>query len=181
MQRFISCALAVLCCSAYGGNILYSYDSNNRLTSANYADGSQSYSFDEAHNVTAVESASDSDADGLDDSWEQYYYGTTSSTNTDSDHDGVSDLAEFASGTDPFDSLSLMEMVQATRSGTNGFVLRWASETNQIYSIARSTNLTQNSFIFLSTNVPATPPQNVYTDSTATGSAVLFYRVGVEQ
>ena len=182
MRLFISCALAVLSCSAYGGNILYSYDSNNRLSSVNYANGSQSYSFDVAHNVTAVESSGDSDADGLDDAWEQFYYGTTSSTNTDSDGDGFPDLAEFAVGTDPFDSSSLMEMVQVSRgSGTNGFVLRWASETNQSYSVARASSLTTNSFSFLSTNIAATPPQNVFTDSTASGSAVFFYRVGVER
>ena len=181
MKRFMWGMLAGLSCFAYGGNILYSYDSNNRLSSVNYSDGSQAFTFDEAHNVTAIESSGDADSDGLDDSWEQYYYGTTSSTNTDSDGDGFSDLAEYGAGTDPFDDSSLMELLQVSPSGSNTFVLRWASETNQTYAVARSTSLTTNSFSFLSTNIPATPPQNVYTDSTASGSAVFFYRVGVEQ
>ena len=181
MLRFISGLVLVLSSLAYGGNILYSYDSNNRLTSVNYSDGSQSFTFDEAHNVTAVESSGDVDSDGLDDSWEQYYYGTTSSTNTDSDGDGFSDLAEYGAGTDPFDDSSLMELIQVSPAGSNTFVLRWASETNQTYAVARSSSLTTNSFSFLSTNVAATPPENVYTDSTASGSAVFFYRVGVEQ
>ena len=131
--------------------------------------------------MTAVESSGDADADGLDDQWEQYYYGTTSSTNSDSDGDGFPDLAEYGAGTDPFDDSSLMELLQVTQSGSNTFVLRWASETNQTYEVSRSTDLTQDSFSYLSTNIAATPPENVYTDSTASGSAIFFYRVGVEQ
>ena len=184
MKRFICGVATVLVlswCSSYGGNVLYSYDSNNRLAAVNYGEGSQSYSFDMAHNITDVDSSRDADGDGVDDAWEQYYFGSTASTNTDSDADGVSDLAEFGAGTDPLSGSSLMEMVQVSNNGTNGFVLRWASETNQTYSVARATNLIQNSFASLSTNLPATPPQNVYTDSTASGSSVFFYRVGVEQ
>ena len=47
-------------------------------------------------------------------------------------------------------------------SSTN-FVVRWASVTDRVYAVQRSTNLISG-FSSLVSNLPATPPVNTYTD-----------------
>jgi hypothetical protein len=60
-------------------------------------------------------------------------------------------------------------------------VIRWTSQSNQFYTIYQSTNLLngtnlQHGFSALQTNIPGTPPMNVYTDSLH-GVNVKFWKV----
>jgi len=60
-------------------------------------------------------------------------------------------------------------------------VLSWQSAEGARYRLKRSTNLSTDGFGYLvRTNIPATPPFNTETDTTAVGSGPWFYRVGVE-
>ena len=70
-------------------------------------------------------------------------------------------------------TLSIPEMT----SGTN-VVLRWNSITNNTYAVYSATNLLHG-FSVLSSNMPATPPMNTYTD-TIHGVKQKFWRVIVE-
>jgi len=119
----------------------------------------------------------------LPDAWEQAQFGglTNATSETDSDNDGLTDGEELAAGSDPLDDTSVFG-VESIESGEapDGFVVRWASATNRLYSVERSTNLTEATpFSPLASQLPATPPMNTYTDSAPqTGQA--FYRVETE-
>ena len=94
----------------------------------------------------------DTDANGLPDWWELKYFGvlTGTPTNGDADHDGVSNLNEYLTGTNPTNAVSYFHITRLTPGSTNkifvycapGFfytlqraddlVLGWIVVTNQI-------------------------------------------------
>lgn len=51
-------------------------------------------------------------------------------------------------------------------------------QSRETYSLRRATNLSHG-FTPLATNLPATAPQNQFTDSSATHTGHLFYRIEV--
>ncbi len=97
----------------------------------------------------------------------------------DSDGDGVPDWAELIAGTDPYDPDSVFKAsTELQPASGGGLIIKWASVAGKTYSIHRSTNLSQG-FSLLVDNLPATAPQNQYTDSTATTAGPYFYRIAV--
>ena len=66
-----------------------------------------------------------------------------------------------------------------TRVSTNGYLLRWDSDTNHTYSILAGTDLTLP-FGSLATNIVATPPMNTYTTAAPASPGTQFYRVRIE-
>ncbi len=62
----------------------------------------------------------------------------------------------------------------------NGIVLRWLSRSNETYRIMCSTNLSPSAFGIRRSAIPATPPENVYTDALEKADAV-FYRIEVDR
>ena len=122
----------------------------------------------------------DSDNNGMDDNWERTCFGHTGVDPTDdADHDGLSNSREFKAGTNPLDSASCFEFVEA-KSVTGGvYMIRWSSVALQKYSILRSRDLLSG-FSPLIRGIEATPPTNAYTDLTATNLSSTFYRLRVE-
>jgi len=116
----------------------------------------------------------DSNQNGIPDEWEIRFFGsvTNISAATDADGDGLNDYYEYLSGTDPRDPFSCvaLEVVPSTQPS-----FRWYSAANAVYDVYRATRL-DGLFVPLATNLPASPPQNTYTDFSATGR-VYFYRV----
>lgn len=127
--------------------------------------------------------AGDHDGDGLPDWWEAFYYQSLTATDGpgDTDRDGSSAATEYAAGTDPTQALSVFEITffAAEGVGSPGAVIQWSSVTNKAYRIAVSTNL-KAGFHRTITNLPATPPLNVHTDATATGTGLWLYRIELE-
>ena len=124
----------------------------------------------------------DSDGNGLPDSWELEHFGALTGTDpaADPDHDGSSNLAECRAGTDPMNGYDCLRVsgLAGVLSGTD-VVLRWQSVTGRFYRVDRTFDLIAG-FAPRATNLPATPPENVYTDDTSEVDGVLFYRIGVE-
>jgi hypothetical protein len=123
----------------------------------------------------------DTDGDGLSDAWELRYFNNPTNANPadDPDEDGMLNWQEYVSGTHPSNDLSVFKMGSPYNSDTiskTGFVIRWSSETGQVYSLDRSTNLVAGSFPVQVSNLVATPPINAYTDA-VTGVGPYFYRV----
>jgi hypothetical protein len=129
--------------------------------------------------------ATDTDHDGVGDWWEMRNFGSLTANlatyqGQDTDHDGFSDYQEFLTGSSPTNaqSVSVLEAESPGFSKSTGFSFRWNSTAYRTYSVERSTNMGA-SFTPLATNVPASPPNNLYVDGSATNLPSLFYRVTI--
>jgi hypothetical protein len=172
-------ALGLLSAAAIGGEIVYNYDSLNRLTNSVYSQGVMAtYKYDSAHNVREVKLIKDTDNDGLPDYWEMLYFGSLTAVNGtgDSDGDGLSDYEEYLAGTDPTNPESSMHFSGGWGgySGPPGFTIEWSSSSNRNYTIESTTDLMTN-FTALVTNIAGAPPQNQYFHETTQSNT--FYRV----
>jgi hypothetical protein len=130
----------------------------------------------------------DSDGDGIPDAWMTKHFlhttglvGDLSRADDDPDGDGMSNWKEWRTGTVPTNAASCLAMSGLARnpSVASQFVVSWRSETNMFYTLQAGTNLINGFNQTLGSNIPATYPVNVYTDSVS-GVACRFYRVKVE-
>lgn len=125
----------------------------------------------------------DTDTDGMPDTWEQTYFGGTSSTNggamQDADGDGLPNQYEYIAGTDPTNWGSQFEVMNTTNSSTP-WVIRWNSASNRTYGVFHRTNLTGGVWATLTNGMPtAYPGQNVYTDYLHTSGPGGYYKIKV--
>lgn len=124
----------------------------------------------------------DIDTDGMDDTWEQTYFGGLSQPNAgasqDWDNDGSDNYSEYRAGTDPTSVGSKLELTSLTATNVPGTaVFRWSSVSNKTYAILSGTNLAVP-LTAMQTGIVATPPMNTYT---AAAAAVRgFLRIKVE-
>ena len=129
-------------------------------------------------------SAVDSDEDGLPDGWEMRYGGslTQMCVAADFDRDGMADDEEFRAGTSPDRSDSIFAVSSANpadfRAGET--ILQWAGSPGRHYIVERTDDLAAGFTGPLATGIPATPPLNTFTDSTASAGAG-FYRIRLDQ
>lgn len=126
--------------------------------------------------------AGDVDADGLPDWWEALHYNSILATDAagDSDADGATAWHEWIAGTNPTNDLSVFECLHYTQDESSGagWIIRWSSVTGHFYSVSRSTNLQHAAAEDLAIDLPATPPENVWTNSEPPGRfEVLRIRV----
>jgi hypothetical protein len=128
--------------------------------------------------------AFDSDLDQLSDAWESNWFGNITTTaggaGEDQDGDGFIDLHEYLAGTIPTNSQSFLHLQDTVYGGGDQFILRWSSVTSRQYEIQVATNLT-GVFTTLAAHLPATPPENVYTDTVPVDTIRRMYRIHLEQ
>jgi hypothetical protein len=102
-----------------------------------------------------------------------------SADHLDSDGDGMDNWREWVAGTNPTNTLSVLELLALTGS-LSGVTVTWQSVSNRTYFLERSTNLgALPCFLPLVSNVLGQAGTTTYTDSDAMGGA-FFYRVGVQ-
>ena len=98
----------------------------------------------------------------------------------DPDDDGCPTWKEYLAGTTPTNAASLLQFeVVDSATAENGLVIRWQSASNRTYRIMKGSNLRVDFTNQLATNIPASPPVNVYTD-TVDGIRLQFYRIDLE-
>ena len=101
---------------------------------------------------------------------------TNRTATTDTDHDGMSDYAEFIAGTNPTNAASRFYFTSL--SPTNRAVqLQWTVVTNRLYQVGASTNLKTWSPVTPWLQASNNPTMNY--SATNSGSGSQFYRVQV--
>ena len=120
----------------------------------------------------------DVNGNNISDSWENNYFGsaTNRTQQTDSDHDGMADYAEFIAGTDPTNAASRFYFTGETVPGGRLVQMQWTVAAGRLYQVSSSGNL--SGWV---TNTPWLQAANSSTmDYTVTNSGVArFYRVQV--
>jgi len=123
----------------------------------------------------------DTDTNGLPDWWELQYFNhlTGTSPTADPDNDHEDNLAEFLAGTIPTNSLSVLSITASSHPG-NKFEFQWPSVSGHFYRVLRSTNLLAGFDTIVQTNLAATPPLNLFTDTPPATLDKAFYRLQLE-
>ena len=98
----------------------------------------------------------------------------------DADHDGLLTWQEYLAGTNPTNAASNLRITGGSVT-SQGAVIRWSSESNRFYDLVRTTNLLMAfGGVTGASNLPATPPENIYTNLDQNGNTT-FYRIDVHQ
>ena len=125
----------------------------------------------------------DADADGLTDTYEYDYTGSTTGmiASADDDNDGFINRNENRAGTIPTDDTSYLAITGIEQSPPTGIVIRWSSELGRTYLIERSTNLLTGGFrAVTASGIEATPPENAYLHESAEPRSNLYFRIELE-
>jgi YD repeat-containing protein len=167
--------------SADAATLSCEYDSAGRLVKADYGSGkSVSYTYDSAGNLLRSQAAvfTDTDNDGLEDSWETTFFGDLSRTGLDDkDQDGSSDRAEFLAGTTPTNAVSVLKVQKITSASGVSASLEWSAVPGKYYRIQFKDSLKAASWTDLPGEVPATGPTATKTDATLPRETERYYRV----
>ena len=124
--------------------------------------------------VTAV--VTDSDGDGLLDSWEIAYFGSISANpGDDPDGDGMTNLAEYLAGTIPTDPASRLIITSQNFPAPGQFQIQWSSVSGKSYEVQSSADMITWTAV---ATVPATSASTTWTDSGVSG-VKKFYRVRI--
>jgi len=103
----------------------------------------------------------------------------------DSDGDGMNNWQEYLAGTIPTNAGSVFKITGGQVISGPRFMVRWSSISNRSYDVSRATNLSAGADTFLAlpggTNLPATPPVNMWTDLVIRAVGPSFYRIRVHQ
>jgi len=121
--------------------------------------------------------------DGIPDAWRLKYFGSTSTNSSsfaggDPDHDGVNNLNEFLSGTNPTNGTSVFKL-----SAQNPFVTTNSVAVNSangiVYRVLACDDLIAGNWDILADQVIGNGTNMLYTDPAASTSARRFYRAQV--
>lgn len=144
-----------------------------RITLANY--GNDPVNWTSAVPTPGPQGANpDSDGDGMDDTWEQTYFGNLNRNGAgDFDSDGMTDLEEFLGGTNPtLASSSLRLRILSTGPA----ILRFDAASNKTYIVEYQNNLNSTSWTFMQ-SVASGAARTVQMTNSSAGTTNRFYRV----
>lgn len=155
------------------GTDLFTIAANNGFRDSNLATG------------TVVTVATDSVGDSIPNWWRAVHFGgdgkTTNSLSAgfaDPDGDGLNNLQEFTSGTDPMDYRSAIRMIAINTTGASIGVV-FQSVLGQRFQVEKRDQLTSGSWSILSTNIWGRTDETSLIDTNASGRPYRFYRITV--
>ncbi|MEI7908721.1 MAG: lamin tail domain-containing protein [Verrucomicrobiota bacterium] len=130
--------------------------------------------------VTLAATFTDSDGDGMQDSWEiahGFNPNEPADATLDSDGDGMTNLQEFLAGTDPRDSNSRLTAT-ATRNGLNQAVIHFTAQPYVAYTLQFKNDFTDAAWTKLGDIDAADSLRKVdIADTTGSAGSKRFYRV----
>lgn len=98
----------------------------------------------------------------------------------DMDGDGLLTWQEYVAGTDPTNPVCVFQ-INGVEAAPQGAIIRWSSVSNRFYDLDWTTNLLEGFAVLPgATNLPATPPENSYTNPPDSGVS-SFYRGHVHE
>ena len=122
----------------------------------------------------------DTNNNGMADSWERTYFGSATASHpaqTDTDHDGMSDYAEFLAGTNPTNAASLLRFLNPVVQNTGAVRFDWPVVPGRSYRLTSSGSS-------LTAWTPATDWMrangNLLSLTTNVLNGTLFYRLEVK-
>ena len=121
--------------------------------------------------------------DGIPDAWRLKYFGSTSTNSSscvtgDPDHDGVNNLNEFLSGTNPTNAASVFKLTaQNPLASTNAVAVN--SANGIVYRLFACDDLSLGNWDILADQVIGNGTNMVFTDPAVSTSARRFYRAQV--
>jgi GH35 family endo-1,4-beta-xylanase len=123
----------------------------------------------------------DTDMDGMPDSWEMTYFGNLGASATgDNDSDGVSNLVEYRTGTDPsIGYLSYFHIYYKSFAGGNTSI-GWIGSTEKLYRVLSTTDLSTGNWEVLGEALPNTTGLEYYNESNS-GTLNKFYKIEIDE
>ena len=98
----------------------------------------------------------------------------------DADGDGLAAWQEYVAGNNPTEPLSVLRISTLSRAeAALGWELTWPSVAGRVYAVSRSMVDDLRGFVEIGSDLPATPPHNLFVDPDA-GPEARFYRIEVE-
>lgn len=159
----------------------YAFTAGQSVSAIIRTGGTDGYVMADAFRVQLSDyDTADADNDGLPNWWERWYFldETAANAGWDDDYDGRNNYAEYRCGTDPTDALSVLTVRDLLEAeGREGYVLRWPSSSNRLYTVSAATNMS-SPFSPVASHIAATPPENAFTVTVERVSR--FYRISVE-
>lgn len=128
-----------------------------------------------------LEGSPDTDADGMPDDWETLYGldpAKSGDAGLDADLDGLNNLEEYLTGTNPRLASSVLRIASIEIQGAN-VVLKFESTLGKAYHVERQSTLAGSPWIVLETEIPGTGDLMSFTDVGAALNPPHFYRLGV--
>lgn len=139
---------------------------------------SGSYQYNEATGILSVAASTDSDSDGMLDTWETTYFaGLTQGATGDFDGDGTDNLTEFRLGLIPNKGNSRFVVTASDSNLADGYTVNWQGKAGLTFSVQRSSSLAAGSWTVISTVTPVADGAQSYTDPAPVPAGKSFYRV----
>jgi uncharacterized repeat protein (TIGR01451 family) len=124
--------------------------------------------------------AADSDANGLPDWWEQYYFPNPADriSTKDFDGDGVSNRDEYLAGTDPTNQASVLFLaINPSQESPSAFSISFGTAPGRLYQVEVAPQLWPALWLPLAEDLPGSGQSNTITEPNL--GAARFYRLKV--